>query len=105
MSDPKSFLREWGFDLDTFETRAKTSIDAARGDLSEVSGALRQALGEAKQVIVGLQRNGAPVASELKSGFEQAWQAIESAFGRAKERMREEKPADPAPPDEAPPTA
>ena len=100
MSDTKTRLREWGFDVDTFEARAKQSMEAARGDLSEVSGALRQALGEARQVLVGLQRNSGPVASELKTGFEQAWQAIESAFGRARDRAREPKP-----PDEAPPTA
>ena len=105
MSDQKlsDSLREWGFDLETFEKRAKQSMDAARGDLSEVSGALRQALGEAKQIVVNLKQTGGPAASELKTGFEQAWSAIESAFGRAKERMKEKPPAEPPvePPSEA----
>lgn len=111
-------LRDWGFDLEAFEKRAKQSIEAARGDLSEVSGTLKSALGEARQVIVNLKTTGGPAASELKTGFEQAWDAIERAFGRAKERMREkpaadapaaeataEPPADEPPADEPPPGA
>lgn len=99
MSDQKlsEYLREWGFDVDAFEKRAKQSMETARGDLSEVSGVVRQTLGEAKQVIVNLKQTGGPAASELKTGFEQAWQAIESAFARAKERVKE-KPAEPAEP-------
>lgn len=103
MSDQKlsDSLREWGFDVDAFEKRAKQSIETARGDLSEVSGTLRTVLGEAKQIVVNLQRTGGPAASELKTGFEQAWQAIENAFARAKEKVREKPPEEP--PAEEPP--
>lgn len=83
------YLREWGFDITTFEARAKKSVEAARGDLSEVTGALRQALTRTKQVLVDLQRNKGPVAAELKSGFERGWNAIEESFIRARQKMRE----------------
>jgi len=96
------YLREWGFDLDTFETRAKQSAQTAKGDLSEITGALRQTLGEAKDILVDLSKKG-PASSELKTGFERAWDEIEGAFSRARERVRESKtPKEPEPvePDE-----
>lgn len=99
----RNLLREWGFDVDQFQIRAKKSLDAARGDLSEVTGTLRQALSDTKQVLVDLQRTKGPVATELKGGFERAWDEIERAFTRARERMREQPPtaekAEPAEPD------
>ena len=76
-------LREWGFDLTAFQVRAKQSMDAARGDMSEITGTLRQALASTKQVLVDLERTKRPVASELKTGFERAWDEIENAFGVA----------------------
>ena len=85
------YLREWGFDLPTFEARAKKSVEAARGDLSEVTGALRQTMANTREVLVDLQKNRGPVAAELKVGFEQAWNAIEDSFARARQRMREAK--------------
>jgi uncharacterized protein YicC (UPF0701 family) len=90
------YLREWGFDLATFETRAKKSIDAARGDLSEVTGVLRQELTKTKQVLIDLQRARGPVGAELKTGFERAWDAIEESFARARQRMRESREAETA---------
>ena len=84
-------LREWGFDVKTFEARAKRSLDSARGDLTEVSGALRQTLTTTKQVLLNLQKQRAPVAVELKKGFEDAWEAIEKAFTRAREKVREKE--------------
>ena len=86
-------LRDWGIDVDRFEERAKESLQNARGDLSEISGTLRHALIEAKDVLVGLQANGAPVAAELKGGFERAWQEIERAFRAARERARRDDSA------------
>jgi|SRR5215212_3030296 len=93
-------LRDWGFDVDVFQRRAKESLDEARGDLTEVGGALRQALNDTKHALVDLQRTKGPVAAELKSGFERAWDEIEKAFGRARQRMREpeQPPSDPRPP-------
>ena len=68
-------LRDWGIDVGKFEERAKESLGNARDDLSEIAGTLRHTLVQAKDVIVGLQKNGAPVAAEIKTGFERAWQA------------------------------
>jgi len=95
-------LREWGFDIDKFQTRAKESYDTARGDLSEVTGTLRQTLVEAKDVLVGLQRGGAPAAAELKAGFERAWQEIDRAFQAARQKAKEN--ATPTESDEQPPS-
>jgi hypothetical protein len=109
MSDQRisDYLRTWGFDCDTFEKRAKESFQSARGDLSEASDALRSTLGEARKIIVNLKQTGGPAATELKTGLEQAWDAIEAAFGRAKERVREQPqaPEPPSPPTDATPDA
>ncbi|HYO78862.1 MAG TPA: hypothetical protein VE010_20540, partial [Thermoanaerobaculia bacterium] len=76
----KDSLNDWGIDVDKFKERAKESLDAAKGDLSEIGGTLRQALVNAREVVLGLQTNGAPAAQELKAGFERAWKEIENAF-------------------------
>ncbi|HEX8251952.1 MAG TPA: hypothetical protein VF846_02300, partial [Thermoanaerobaculia bacterium] len=75
MSDEtkKDSLNDWGIDVDKFKERAKESLDAAKGDLSEIGGTLRHALVNAKDVVLGLQNNGAPAAAEIKAGFERAW--------------------------------
>jgi hypothetical protein len=94
-------LRDWGIDVEKFEERAKESFETARGDLSEITGTLRHTLVRAKDVVVGLQKNGAPVAAELKGGFERAWHEIEAAFKAAREKAKERTtPPEPdAPPD------
>ena len=105
MSDEKKTvadsLRDWGIDVDKFEERAKESFESAKGDLSEITGTLRQTLVEAKDILVGLQKNRSPVATELKTGFERAWQEIEHAFTaarqKAKEAAPEEKPSEEKP--------
>ncbi|MBV8519087.1 MAG: hypothetical protein JO197_16955 [Acidobacteria bacterium] len=94
----KNRLRNWGIDVDRFEERAKESLQNARGDLSEITGTLRHTLIEAKDVLVGLHANGAPVAAELKSGFERAWQEIERAFSSARQKAKDAVHSDDAPP-------
>src|SRR5688500_3531039 len=93
-------LRDWGIDVEKFEERAKESFESARGDLTEITGTLRHTLVKAKDIVVGLQKNGAPVAAEIKTGFERAWHEIEAAFKAAREKAKEPKPPEPdAPPD------
>jgi len=91
--DPKKSvadsLRDWGIDVDKFEERAKESFQNAKGDLTEITGTLRQTLLEAKDILVGLQKSGTPVATELKTGFERAWQEIEHAFTAARQKAKE----------------
>jgi hypothetical protein len=83
-------LRDWGIDVGKFEERAKESFQSAKGDLSEITGTLRQTLVEAKDVLVGLQKGGSsPAAAELKGGFERAWQEIERAFTAARQKAKE----------------
>jgi hypothetical protein len=97
-------LRDWGIDVDKFEERAKESYQNAKGDLSEITGTLRQTLVEAKDILVGLQKERAPVAAELRNGFERAWQEIERAFSAARQKAKEaskgdeEQPPNPDPP-------
>lgn len=98
-------LRGWGIDVEKFEERAKESLGAAKDDLSEIAGTLRHTLVQAKDVVVGLQKNGAPVAAELKTGFERAWHEIENAFKAARERAKERKGDAPAEPPVEPPAA
>ena len=89
MSDQtKKELSDWGIDVDKFKEKAKESLDAARGDLSEITGTLRQTLVHAKDVVLGLQTNGAPAAAELKAGFDRAWKEIESAFRAARDKAK-----------------
>jgi hypothetical protein len=82
-------LRDWGIDVDKFEERAKESFQNAKGDLTEITGTLRQTLLEAKDILVGLQKSGTPVATELKTGFERAWQEIERGFTAARQKAKE----------------
>ena len=97
----KDTLNEWGIDVDKFKERAKESLVTAKDDLSEIAGTLRHALVSAKDVVLGLQTNGAPAAAELKSGFERAWKEIESAFRAAREKAKggAAEPPPPPPPD------
>jgi hypothetical protein len=86
--DPKKSLEDWGIDVEKFRERAKESLENARGDLSEITGTLRSTLVHAKDVLVGLQKNGSPAAAELKNGFERAWHEIETAFRAAREKAK-----------------
>ena len=97
MSDEtkKNSLHDWGIDVEKFKERAKESVDAARGDLSEIGGTLRHALVNAKDVVLGLQNNGAPAAAELKAGFERAWKEIENAFRAARDKAKTPPPPEP----------
>ena len=109
MSDEKKYsLNDWGIDVDKFKERAKESLVTAKGDLSEITGTLRQTLVQAKDVVMGLQTGGAPAAAELKAGFERAWHEIEAAFKSAREKAHPSQPnAEPtaeAPPAESEPT-
>ena len=89
MSDEnKKSLNDWGIDVDKFKERAKESLATAKGDLSEITGTLRQTLVQAKDVVMGLQTGGAPAAAELKAGFDRAWHEIEAAFKSAREKAR-----------------
>jgi hypothetical protein len=96
-------LNEWGIDVDKFKERARESIEAARGDLSEVTGTLRQALVQARDVVSGINGAGSPAAAELKAGFERAWHEIESAFRAAREKASQGKPESGAASDPEPP--
>ena len=89
MSPVNDSLREWGFDLAAFEARAKQSIENAKGDLSEITGVLRDTVYRTKETLLNVQKSGEPVASELRAGFERAWDEIEQAFARARQRVRE----------------
>ena len=82
-------LNDWGIDVDRFKERAKESIEAARGDLTEVTGTLRRALVQARDVVSNLGTTGSPAAAELKAGFERAWHEIEGAFRAAREKAKQ----------------
>ncbi|MGZ4810692.1 MAG: sll1863 family stress response protein [Thermoanaerobaculia bacterium] len=84
-------MRSWGFDFDTFRSKAKASIEEARGDLSEVTGVLRQTMARTRSILLDLQKSREPVSAELKNGFERAWNEIEQAFARARQLTRESK--------------
>jgi hypothetical protein len=86
--EKKASLNDWGIDLDKFKERAKESLSTAKGDLTEITGTLRQTLVQAKDVVMGLQTGGAPAAAELKAGFERAWSEIENAFKSAREKAK-----------------
>jgi hypothetical protein len=86
-------LRDWGFDPDTFQAKAKQSIESTKGDLSEITGVLREVIGKTKQTLLDLQTNREPVLDELRNGFERAWDEIEAAFARARKRVRESQKA------------
>src|SRR5579884_1295629 len=84
-------IKDWGFDIEKFEAKAKESIANARGDLSEITGVLRESLAKTKQTLLDLQKSREPVATELRGGFERAWNEIEQAFARARKSVRESR--------------
>lgn len=88
-------LRDWGFDVSAFESRAKRSMSGVHSDLDEVSGVLKETLANTKQVLLDLYRQRGPVSGELKVGFERAWGAIEEAIGHARDRMKEAREGEP----------
>lgn len=90
-------LNDWGIDVDKFKERAKESIQAARGDLTEVTGTLRRALVQARDVVSNLGTTGSPAAAELKAGFERAWHEIEGAFRAAREKAKQGGDPEPQP--------
>lgn len=95
-------LKDWGFDVEQFEARAKQSVTTAKGDLTEITGTLRETLHRAKEVVVDLQKTGVtPVAAELKTGFERAWSEIEAAFASARQKAREGREKGETPAEEA----
>lgn len=87
--DKHGALRDWGIDVEAFETRAKQSLKDAKDDLAEITGTLRATLVAAKDVVVGLQKSRGSVAEELKGGFERAWKEIDQAFSAARQKVRE----------------
>lgn len=93
-------LNDWGIDVEKFRERAKESIEAARGDLTEVTGTLRQALVQARDVVSNLNSTASPAATELKAGFERAWHEIENAFRAAREKAKQ-TPSEESKPDES----
>lgn len=101
--EPKHSLEDWGFNVEKFRERAKVSLENARGDLTEITGTLRHTLVQAKDIVVGLQKTGSPAATELKSGFERAWNEIENAFRSAREKAKG-SPEESATPPEDPPS-
>lgn len=82
-------LREWGFDVEAFEAKARQSLEEARGDLTDVTDAIRSALAATRQTLLEIQRARAPIAAELRTGFERAWEDLEKAFEAARQRMKE----------------
>ena len=100
--EPKRSLEDWGIDVEKFKERAKESLGNARGDLSEITGTLRQTLVHAKDVVVGMQKTGSPAAAELKSGFERAWTEIENAFRSARDKAKGTADAEDTPPEDPP---
>ena len=53
-------LRSWGFDFEVFRSKAKQSIEAARGDVTEASSVMRQALARSKAILFDLQPDEKP---------------------------------------------
>ena len=87
MSDEeqKRSLEDWGINLDKFKERAKTSLESAKGDLTEITGTLRHTLVQAKDVVVGLHRNGSPAATSKYTGVREpdaSWRTPSTAATR-----------------------
>ena len=96
----KDYLREWGFDFDTFETRAKKKKGELNEEYGEVRDVLKKTLDEAKEQMVKIAQASKPAGAELKTGFEKAWAELEKAFKKAEEKAAEDR-AEPEDEDEA----
>lgn len=87
----KDALLEWGFDLDTFESRAKKKKVELNEEYGEVREVLKKTFDETKERLVKLAEASKPAGVELKAGFEKAWAELEKAFRKAEEKAAEDK--------------
>jgi outer membrane lipopolysaccharide assembly protein LptE/RlpB len=91
---PKSIrdqLKEWGFDLDVFEDRAKKARGEAKEEYGDVMDKVRDGLAKAKVQLSEVAKASKPAGAELKVGFEKAWSEIVTAVKRAEEKVSEQK--------------
>jgi outer membrane lipopolysaccharide assembly protein LptE/RlpB len=91
---PKSIrdqLKEWGFDLDVFEDRAKKARGEAKEEYGDVMDKVRDGLAKAKVQLSEVAKASKPAGAELKVGFEKAWSEIVTAVKRAEEKVAEQK--------------
>jgi len=95
-------LKEWGFDLDVFEDRAKKARGEAKDEYGDVMDKVRDGLAKAKVQLGEVAKASKPAGAELKVGFEKAWSEIVAAVKRAEEKAAEQKQGPGGPPPENP---
>lgn len=95
-------LKEWGFDLDVFEERAKKARGEAKDEYGDAMDKVRDGLAKAKVQLAEVAKASKPAGAELKVGFEKAWSEIVAAVKRAEEKVAEQKKGDDGPPPENP---
>ncbi len=84
-------LKDWGFDLDIFEERAKKARGDAKEEYGDVMTSVRDGLAKAKVQLGEVAKASKPAGAELKVGFEKAWSEIVAAVKRAEEKVAEQK--------------
>ena len=82
-------LRDWGFDLDRFESKLKESGGQARGEWGQAMEVMSEKAAEARKRVHRLRETSKPASQEVKGGFERAWMELENAFARAARRLKE----------------
>ena len=95
-------LKEWGFDLDVFEVRAKKARGEAKEEYGDVMDKVRDGLAKAKVQLGEVAKASKPAGAELKVGFEKAWSEIVAAVKRAEEKVAEQKQGGGEPPPDDP---
>lgn len=95
-------LKDWGFDLDIFEERAKKARGEAKEEYGDVMTSVRDGLSKAKVQLGEVAKASKPAGAELKVGFEKAWSEIVAAVKRAEEKVAEQKQGGDEPPPENP---
>ncbi|MFA6956166.1 MAG: hypothetical protein WC538_09865 [Thermoanaerobaculia bacterium] len=95
-------LKDWGFDLDVFEERAKKARGEAKDEYGDVMDKVRDGLAKAKVQLGEVAKASKPAGAELKVGFEKAWSEIVAAVKRAEEKAAEQKQGPGGPPPENP---
>ena len=83
----KAKIDEWSNDIDEMEKKAKTASEDLTEEYQHQIGALKKQRDEAFVKLEEMQNTTDSAWQDVKSGAEDAWNAISHAFSSAKEKL------------------
>ena len=80
----KSKLDEWNTKIDALEVQAKLAEMENRGKYESEIARLKQKRDELRETLEKMPESGEKAFEELRSGAEQAWEALSDAYKKAR---------------------